>query len=341
MQPTLDTAGSAPTGAHQMIDDYQQVVTRAFVEPYTPELRALVRVCGDHFEQTGDPRGTLIALGEARFDARGREGYRLQRAIDQHVLDFHAHELGDATAWVRTARTLALEWRCGQVFGARFDLRRIARDQHRDAVRALMSAPAAATLRRLTVRVRRRQELDAVLGVLWERAWPAPLEHLFVLTAVRPRRLGGFGGTTVLGAFPRLFAYAHGDVVHSLMPNDLPHDAPRIIAQLADIATPLDETTRALLGRCLTHADPNVRLAALDRAGELGEAAAIYVELLALLLQPGVFDVPEAVVAALRAIGPAARPALDVLVRVPGRVTHYDLATRKAAGALVASLREP
>src|ERR1041384_4060905 len=94
-----------------MIDDYTQVVGRAFVEPYTPDLRALVRVCGDHFEQHGDPRGTLIALGEARFDAHGRAGYNLQYEVDQHVLAHHVAELGDAAPLVRTSRTLALEWR--------------------------------------------------------------------------------------------------------------------------------------------------------------------------------------------------------------------------------------
>lgn len=326
-----------------MIDDYTAVVGRAFVEPYTPDLRALVRVCGDHFEQHGDPRGTLIALGEARFDARGREGYQLQHEVDQHVLAHHAGELGDAAPLVRTARTLALEWRCGQLFGARLDTRRLGRDNARKAVRDLLNAPAAGTLRRLAIRVRQARDVDDAVGVLNEYDWPVPLEHLLVLTSVRPLALGGWGGNalTLAARFPNLFAYAQNTSFYTLLPNELPQHYAKTITKVRAITAPLDTHTRILLGRCLTHPDPIVRRAALEHVTDLGEHAAIYVELLAMLLQPNVLDTPGDVVAALRAMGRAARPALDVLVRVPGRVKYYDTETRKAAGSLVASLREP
>ena len=324
-----------------MIDAYPEVVARAFDEPYTPDLRALVRVCGDHLEQHGEPRGTLIALGEARFDARGREGHALQREVDQHVLAFHGYELGDAVALV-APRTLTLAWRCGQLFGAHLDTRRLGRDQVARATRKLLEAPAAATLRRLTVRVRQDRDLDAVLGVLRERTWRMPLEHLLVLTAVRPRGLAGWGSGHAVGVqFPRLFCFAQGDAFYTLAPNDAPGAARKLVGHLRAIAAPLDDGTRTLLGRALTHADAIVREAALEHVADLGEPAGIYVELLALLLQPGVSETPEAVVAALRAIGKTARPALDVLVRVVGRTKHYDTATRKAAGSLVAFLRTP
>jgi hypothetical protein len=326
-----------------MIDDYTQVVGRAFVEPYTPDLRALVRVCGDHFEQHGDPRGTLIALGEARFDARGREGHLLQYEVDQHVLAHHVDELGDAAPLVRTARTLALEWRCGQLFGARLDTRRLGRDNLRKVVRDVVNAPAAGTLRRLAIRVRQDRDVDDAIGVLNERDWPCPLEHLLVLTSVRPQRLGGWGGNalTLAMRFPNLFCYAQGTAFYTQMPNELPYAVPRIIGELRAITKPLDVNTRTFLGRCLTYPDAVVRTAALDHVTDLGEHAAIYVELLAMLLQPNVIDTPLLVVEALRAMGRAAHPALDVLLRVPGRVKHYDTETRKAAGSLVASLWNP
>jgi hypothetical protein len=326
-----------------MIDDYTQVVGRAFVEPYTPDLRALVRVCGDHFEQHGDPRGTLIALGEARFDARGRAGHLLQYEVDQHVLAHHADELGDAAALVRTARTLVLEWRCGQLFGARLDTRRLGRDRLVPAVRDLVGAPAARTLRRLAIRVRMDRDVGDVLGVLNERYWPCPLEHLLVLTSVRPQRIGGWGGNALaLGTrFPNLFCHAQSTAFYTAMPTELPQANARIIGQLRVITAPLAAASRTLLGRCLTHPEAAVRAAALARVTDLGEHAAIYVELLAMLLQPNVIDTPALVVAALRAMGRAARPALDVLERVPGRTQYYDVETRKAAGSLLASLREP
>jgi hypothetical protein len=324
-----------------VLDDYAAVVARAFAEPYTDELRALVRVCGDHFEHHGDPRGTLIALGEARHDATDRRARELQNSIDAHVLAYHQAELGGLADYVKQPRTCVLTWRCGQLFAAAIDARRL--DTPADVIPTLLAAPAARTLRRLTVRMRG----DGLVGraVLALREAPAlqrpPLEHALILREVRPRRLGNWSasqGNLVAHAYPQLHLYAERDTIFSLIVEDLPHDGPKLALKIHAIAAPLDDDARRLIGRALTSPEPIVRDAACDKLAQLGAHGAFFVDQLALLLQPGLVA-PVPILRALAAMGPAARAALPVLVQLAGRAAHYDADARRAAGKLVSALR--
>jgi hypothetical protein len=321
-----------------VLDDYAQVTARAFDEPYVDDLRALVRVCGDHFEQHGDPRGTLIALGEAHYDTRGKRAHELQYEIDQHVLVHHEAELGPLAPFVRKPRTCVLEWRCGQLYSAWLDTRHLHPNEFTDAVEAVLGAPASKTLRRLTIRVRQDQNATSV-GHLIRASWPKPqqLEHISILREVRPRRHGGRAPIELAKANERLYFYAQGDAIYGL---PLDFDGPRAITELNTLATPLDQSDRIFLGRALTHHEPAFREAAIDKIAE--HAGAQEVDLIALLLRPGMLGVaPLPLLACLRAMGTAARRALPVLVQIPGRTHHYDVETRRAAGKLIASLREP
>lgn len=322
-----------------MIDDYAAIVARAFDEPYLDELRALVRVCGDHFEQHGDPRGTLIALAEAHHDATGGRVHELQRELDAHVLAHHEGELGaELAALVRRPHTCMLGWRCGQLHHATLDVRRLARADAPLALAALLHAPAATTLRRLSVRVRQERDVGWASGIVFDHPARPPLEHLAILREVRPRQLGRSSALAAQLAtrYPHLHYYAEGDGVCAL-----PIAEP---SRITGVTAPLDAGARTLLGRALT-GDLPARERALATLARLGPHGAVFVELLALLLQPGLATPRPPILAVLRAMGPAARAALPVLVRIPGRTAHYDVETRRAAGGLIATLvqsqREP
>ncbi len=325
-----------------MIDDYLVVSGRAFEEPYLDDLRALVRVCGDHFEHHGDPRGTLIALGEARYDATGPRAHELQSAIDAHVLVHHDNELGALADLVRKPRTCVLEWRCGQLFGASLDTRHLERSEIASAVRSLLYAPAAYTLRRLTVRARTDRDVETVVSAVRDRTEPRPpLEHVELLREIRPRRLGGWetsSAAAIRQRYPRLCFYAERDAVYSMLV-DLPMRPEQLAEQIRAVEAPLDIDARVVLGRALTMPEAATRAAALAKIEQLGEHAAWFVDILAILLQPGVVAPQLPIVTALRAIGRVARRALPVLVQIPGRTKYYDLETRRAAGQLVAAMR--
>jgi len=323
-----------------VIDDYDVVSARAFAEPYLDELRALVRVCGDHFETHGDPRGTLIALGEARHDATGKRAYELQDAIDAHVLVHHRAEIAGIEDVLGVRRTCTLEWRAGKIYGAQLDLRRVTHTEV--TVRALLAAPAARWLRRLVVRVRQDRHIAGVADAMRWHEPAAPLEELYILREVRPRRFAGWESSSApwLGAhFPTLYAYAERDAIYSLMPADQPYEAARLVRDVLACTAPLDPFERRLIGRSLTSPEASVRAAALDWLGRHPDDATVFVDLLALLLQPGVLAPQLPVLACLRALGRRARRALPVLTRMPGRTNHYDRATRSDAGALLATLR--
>jgi len=318
-----------------VLDDYVQVTTRAFEEPYTDEIRALVRVCGDHFEQHGDPRGTLIALGEARYDVDGKRAHELQYEIDQHVLAHHEAELGPLAPFVRKPRTCVLEWRCGQLYGAWLDTRHLEITERSEAIDALMEAPATKTLRKLAIRVRQNADVDHALGLVRARSVVPPLEQLLVLREVRPRSLAL--SSLAFPQFDRLYLLAERD---QIIPLALEHLVGRAVTLINRAEAPLDVHDRRLLGRALTYPDASVREAAFDKVAELGPHAAMFVDVLALLLRPGLLA-PLPIIACLAKMGRAARRALPALLQIPGRTTHYDADTRRAAGKLIASLREP
>jgi hypothetical protein len=323
-----------------VIDDYEIVSARAFAEPYLDELRALVRVCGDHFESHGDPRGTLIALGEARYDATGKRAHELQDAIDAHVLAHHAAEIAGIEDMVRAPRKCTLEWRAGRIYGAHLDLRRVTHGEV--TVRALLAAPAARWLRRLVVRVRQDRHIAGAADALRWHEPAAPIEELFVLREVRPRRFAGWEASSApwLGAhFPTLYVYGERDALYSLMPAGQPYEPGRLVRELAACTAPLDAFERRLIGRSLTSPEASVREAALDWLARHPDDAVVFVDLLGLLLQPGVLAPQLPVLACLRALGRRAHRVLPVLTRMPGRTAHYDRATRSDAGALLAALR--
>jgi hypothetical protein len=325
-----------------LLDDYEVIAARAFDEPYLGELRDHVRVCGDHFESHGDPRGTLIALGEARYDATGVRARELQREIDQHVVTFHESELGTAARLFAKPRTCVVEWRCGRMYAAHLDTRYAAPDgrERGNLAYDLLRAPAARWLRRLTIRIRQDVDLDAVLG--WIRAVDPrpPLEELLVLREVRPRRLDyrQSAALTLASLYPRLYLYAQLDAIIAIQPMEN-RDGTRLLPHIHAVAAPLDVHGRTLLGRALQSPEPGVREAALQQVALLGDHAEVFVDLLARLLQPQIGMTQLPILACLAAIGPVARRALPVLVKMPGRTRHYDQDTRRAAGRLVASLR--
>jgi hypothetical protein len=319
-----------------VLDDYEVVAARAFAEPYAEELRALVRVCGDHFEQHGDPRGTLIALGEARYDATGARAHELQIALDSHVLAHHAGELG-ALVDVLRAQRFTLDWRAGLIFGARLDVRRFETAEVRRYLNALLTAPAARALRRLVVRVSRDRDIAEAHATLQHHEPRPPLEHVSILKQVRPRRLAGWetSGGAALGQarYPLLHFYAQDEGIYALMPHGVP-----VERALADLASPLDDADRTALGRALTSPDALVRETALTWLAAHPHDAVGFLDLLALLLQPNMMTPQLPVLGCMAAMGRAARRARPVIAAIPGRAHRYDRETRRAAGAVLAAL---
>ena len=65
----------------------------------------------------------------------------------------------------------------------------------------------------------------------------------------------------------------------------------------------------------------------------------MFVEMLMMLLAPGIVKPQAPIAACLPTLGDRARIALPLLATNTGRVKHYDAETRRAAGIAIAALR--
>jgi len=327
--------------------DFEALAARSLDEPLTPDERVALRVWADTLEDAGDPRGPLIAMEHALRD-QPRRRYELCQAMNEYIAAHAAPWLGLFVPFVEFKRVLSLDWRSGMLYGAFFDTRYLA-DQTKlppgDLVALLFSAPPAATLRRLHVRVRYAHQVNQVLEVLREIARPPPLEELLVLTGVRVVAIAAVDHDLPYAAPPadrypelRLFAGDARLSVLSLLDSRGRRDDTDL-ARLLPAAAPSTAEGRRTLGRGLLRPDPVLRAQALHRLAELGERAFMFVESLMVLLEPGIVTPQAPIAACLPALGDHARIALPMLATITGRAAHYDRETRRAAGVALAALR--
>ncbi len=331
--------------------DYEALATRAIDDPDDRELCDALLVCADELSQHGDPRGELLALELALRDASRAPGARvaeLQAAIDAHVVAHAPVLLGPIGAVPGIHCALTLEWRGGQLYGVHLDARHVTRNTGLSAaelVSRLVGDDASKNLRRLRVRVRKFGHAGDVLGALADGGC-RPLEELEIGGDIRPRGFGSWkpqlarrSTPAVPGPEHEAFDNLHFCALTGLI-RPLPlAGAPELVTRIAHANPPTTRDDRILLGRALTSELPALRTAALRRVGELGGAARVFLRILTLMAGPNVVPVPLEVIACLRALGGHAREALPVLANVTSRSEHYDLATRRIAGAAVSALR--
>lgn len=324
------------------MDDQQALAVRSLDEPLDPQERQTLRVWADALESAGDPRGALISLEHAlrEHPDRARE---LRRGMIEHVSANASHLLGGFAPFVAFPRAASLDWRSGMLHGAFLDTRYLAGKVEREPaelVALLLGAPIAATLRRLHVRVRAEVHIAPVFAAVLGCAQPPPLEEVLVLPGVRPLviapgRQRSPHASALTAVYPDLRLLAHDTRVFGLPLAQHPLLITRLPAILASIV-PSTRAGRVVLGRALVHPDPAVRATALDRLSALGRQAFMFVDALMMLLQPGLCAPQAPIVACLAAIGEDARVALPLLATITGRAGHYDLDTRRAAGAAIA-----
>jgi hypothetical protein len=351
--------------------DHDELARRSLDEPVDRDARAALRVWADALEAAGDPRGPLIAMEHALRDQPARR-HALRQAMNEHVAANAPYLLGEIAAHLRAPRALSFDWRSGLLYGAFLDTRHLANRVELGPARLvemLLGAPAAATLRRLHVRVRVGSQVEPVVQVL-RRANPVrPLEEILVLAGVRPGQLvspdrGSPSAAALAVRYPRLRLLADGDQLCALPL--LATQASASGAALAHALAAADPGTadgRVALGRALAtvtaqglasgarqrsraddgprdvRPEPEARLHALHRLTELGDRGFVFVETLMLLLAPGIVTPQAPIVACLSALGDHARIALPLLATITGRAEHYDRETRRAAGVAIAHLR--
>ena len=351
--------------------DPEELAARSFDEPLGRDARAAVRVWADALEAAGDPRGPLIAMEHALLDQPARR-HELRQAMNEHVAANAPQLLGELAAHLRAPRAVSLDWRSGLLYGAFLDTRHLANRVELGPARLvemLLDAPAAATLRRLHVRVRVGSQVEPVMQML-RRANPVrPLEELLVLAGVRPGQLvspepGSRSPAQFAVRYPRLRLLADGDrlcALPLLATGVLPSEA--ALARALAAADPGTADGRVALGRALATVtaqglasgarhrsgaddgprdagpEPDARTQALRRLTELGDRGFAFVETLMLLLAPGIVTPQAPIVACLSALGDHARIALPLLATITGRAEHYDRETRRAAGVAIATLR--
>lgn len=326
------------------LDDYELLAARSFEEPHDADLRASVLVCADALGQAGDPRGPLIAMEHALHDADHKRAVELRKAMHEYASGEGSVLLGAAAGLMLAGRTLALEWRSGQLYGMSIDARyqpRRSSIKVGDLVKQALAAPVATQLRRLRVRVRAPEETRSVVDMLAGHSRPPPLEELLIYTAsVWPQELTHPPTDLLQKQLPHLYYAVHETRVLSLQPRNVRHaDLATYIPELEDCDPPTTPAARAFLGRCLTGGHRALRLAALARIKQLGPRARVFEHLLCALLQPLIASRPGdqgsgptlPIVEALVATRPsrAARAQLEALASRP---ESYDLETRKLAG---------
>lgn len=337
--------------------DYEQLAARSFDEPHDRELRAAVLVCADALSQEGDPRGPLIVMEHALRDADHRRAVELRRAIHEYAAGEGAALLGAAAPLMHARRTLALDWRSGRLFGMTIDARYLPRTSKispGELVRRALLAPAASYLRRLRVRVRDQEDSRSISEMLRLHPRPPPLEELELYIDAWPRRMVSTSTTFLQDALPHLYFAVSEHATLSLAPEGVLHRNPateidRYLPELASCAAPTtSQPARTFLGRCVTHGNPELRVAALERVAQLGPRAQVFEHALCTLLQPGIAGPPVGgnttsaphppLVRALVAIRPSRR-GVEVLAKIASRPEVYDAETRKLAGSAVAMFR--
>ncbi len=328
------------------LSDYELLAARSFEEPGNHELRAEILVCGDALSQQGDPRGPLITMEHALHDADGRRAVELRKAIHEHAATEGSSLLGSAASLMHAHRTLSLDWRSGKIYGMSIDARYLPRKSKISAgelVRQAIQSPAANDLRRLRVRVRSEEDTRSIVNMLAPRVKrQLPLEELDIYTNAWPARMTPTTQTVLQETYPRLYYVVHENRTISLPPMGVLHrDVERYIPDVESCDPPTTPEARAFLGRCLTHANRELRVAALERIVQLRSKAKVYERVLCTLLQPGIAG-PSIVgtvtsephlpiVQALVAIGPS-RATRRMLDKVASRPQYYDAETRSAAG---------
>jgi len=332
-----------------MIGDYDELAARSFDEPYDPELRDAMLVCADALVQANDPRGPLITMEHALEDAEPRRALELRRAMHEHVIEHGAMLLGAVASLMSFKRALSLEWRAGRLYGVLIDARYIvpkAKIAPGELVKLVLKSPAARTLRRLRVRIRRPSHVVDVIAMLAKRKRPLPLEELEVGARVWPRQIDQQQGRSytvapaykLLEKYPNLYYLAVHDVILPLPIGDATEQPEQHIPEVLLVDPPTSLAPRVMLGRALTSLSPELRAAAFQRITGIGPAARVFSRVMNVLLQPGVSEPQLPIVAGMRALGPA-RETLSMLAKVASRVGQYDVATRRAAGAAAAVVR--
>lgn len=332
------------------LSDYEELAARSFDEPGDPELRAAVLVCADALSQIDDPRGPLIAMEHALRDADDRKAVELRRAMHEHAAAYLVPQLGGAGPLMHARRTLALEWRSGQLYGVSLDARYLpvkSKQPPGELVRIVLDAPAARNLRRLRVRVRTDDEVRDVHSFLHARRHGPPLEEVELYTNVWPSTLTATQGGGP--PFPNLYYLVHGTTVVALPPTgEITCPPARVLPDVPLADPPTTVPARRFLGRAITHGNAELRVAALERVATFGPRAKCFERVLCALLQPLVATSQLGwhttskpllpIIEALRALGPS-RHASRVLQKVASRPGDYDPETRRAAGSAAVELR--
>lgn len=326
------------------LDDYEELSARSFEEHHDPELRAAIQVCADALAQIDDPRGPLISLEYALYEAKDRRrAIELRKAMYAHAKQ-HAKELfGEGAApMLQVERSLGPEWRSGKLYGLFIDARYMpkrAKLTPGQLVSIVIKAPVATNLRRLRVRVRSPEDVTSVVDALAAKKHPLPLEELEICAGVSPREQRGWQpagvGTKLFDKYPYLYYLATLDTIVAL-----PGVTKLKPADVLLCSEPTDLESRRFLGRALTSGIEEIRNAACERIAAFGPLARVYSHVLGVMLRPRVTTSQVRLVEALRALGPSREHHL-LLSKISSRTEQYDQLVRKAAGAAAAALRAP
>lgn len=321
--------------------DYEGLARRAFDEPLGRDGMAALRVWADELEAKGDPRGALIAMEHALLAApeRHREWNLAMHAL---IRASTAPAFGELARLMSEPRTLVLDWRAGQLYGARLETARLEKAlglSTEALIELLVAAPVASTLRRLAIRTVTRGR--ALRACQWlANAGPSALEELVVGAELRSRHVTSDAWLSqnmipLMTRYPDLRFLADRDMLISL-PLTIEAAAigdpraPRVRTEAKGMhlrllrdADPAIAAGRAVIGRALVNIDEDLRTAALHRLAELGGQAAN----------------------ALSQIGNRGWVAMRALAKISSRTQDadgepaIDLQTRRTAGRALASLR--
>jgi hypothetical protein len=316
--------------------NFDELAKRAFDEPDHPEVREALPVCADMLEQQNDPRGALVTMELALRDAHPRDALALRRGIDAYVIA-NAKALGAQGAQpLLDKKLLALEWRAGRIFGATLDTTRVVVSDEYDLVHRVVELPAAFHIRRLRIRKRPTRGTYRIHTALARRLSEGPIEELELGNARTPSEFGWNTEVRWLleGKYRHVWWYVRDHSLHPLTAATTLRTA-TLELEMSDATT---AQGRMLIGRALTHADAEIRAAAIGRITILGVQARVFARALRSIftgrLSP---DHDLAILEALRTIDPS-RATLHLLSQIASRAQN-SFAVRRGAGAHATLLR--
>ena len=320
-------------------------------DPGHPDLAEVLSVAGDRLQEEGQLRGQLIAL-ELLLDAATNDESRASAAATlESFIASHEARLFGSLHMLRHRRGALRQWvHGGRIEGLFIDARRISPDpryrlEAKELVQILLGSPAIRHLRRLQIRTARIEGSGGLLEQLGKQAKLGALEieQLIISPTTRPighRVQWSLPSFEVLRrALPKLWFATHaGDLVSLLDPKSPDEASALELDRMRGQAMARD--LRIWIGRGLSSGRPETTKVACERIVEHGESSRVFLPALRMLLRPKVSPAAAWIIPAIPHFGTWARELAPQLRAITGSAGIYPIEQRRAAGKVLARIRE-